>query len=303
MPIGRATVSVEDRGFQFGDGVYEVVRSYHGVLFRLDEHLDRLAQSAKGIRLPLRYSRSQWRRLIQRAYALSRFSEGKVYVQVTRGPSPRDHRFPNHVRPTTVVTVRRLDPLASMVREHGVSAVTVPDLRWGRCDVKSVNLLANVLAKEEARAAGAFEAILVRDGTVTEGAVSNCFAVINGAVVTSPTDPSILPGITRALAVELIQREGIPFQERPIAVDEYRRADEIFLTGTTIEVLSVVSLDGHKVGTGSPGQIARLLYDRFMAVVADECGPSSKRPGRRGIARRRKTDGRPVDCLRRRVVL
>jgi len=302
VPIERATVSVEDRGFQFGDGVYEVVRSYHGVLFHLDEHLDRLEQSAKAIRLPLRHSRSHWRRLIQRAYALSRFPEAKVYVQVTRGPSPRDHRFPTHVRPTTVITVRRLEALPWTTRERGVSAVTVPDLRWGRCDVKSVNLLANVLAKEDARAAGAFEAILVRDGVVTEGAVSNCFSVIDGTVVTSPTDPSILPGITRALTADLIRREGIPFRERPVMVDEYRRADEIFLTGTTIEILSVVSLDGRRVGTGSPGKIARRLYDRFMSAVAAECGPApaSRPPGRRRSSRGGDSTRRPVDRLRRR---
>src|SRR3990172_527621 len=150
LPINRAMVSIEDRGFQFGDGVYEVVRSYNGRLFRLDAHLDRLEQSARG-------------------HEMSRFPDAKVYLQVTRGPAPREHRFPAVVRPTVVITVRRLDPLPESVRRKGVSAITVPDLRWGRCDVKSLNLLANVLAREEARAAGVFQAVPVPHRPLTHG--------------------------------------------------------------------------------------------------------------------------------------
>jgi D-alanine transaminase len=289
LPIGRAVVSIEDRGFQFGDGVYEVVRSYNGRLFRLDAHLDRLEQSAHGIRLPIRYSRAYWRRLITRAYEMSRFPDAKVYLQVTRGPAPREHRFPAVVRPTVVITVRRLDPLPESVRRRGVSAITVPDLRWGRCDVKSLNLLANVLAREEARAAGVFEAILVRDGLVTEGAISNCFAVVGGAVITSPTDPSILPGITRAVTLELVRREGLSLEERALTVEEYRRADEVFLTGTTIEIVPVVSLDGAKVGSGGPGAVARTLQERFAALVAAECGGPAAPGGDRVSRRSRRT--------------
>lgn len=285
LPISRATVSVEDRGLQFGDGVYEVVRGYGGRLFRLDAHLDRLEQSARAIRLPIRYSRARWRRLVQRAFALSRFPDAKVYLQVTRGPAPRDHRFPETVRPTVVITVRRLEPLPETVRREGVSAITVPDLRWGRCDVKSLNLLANVLAREDARTAGAFEAILVRDGYVTEGAVSNVFAVIDGTVTTSPADPSILPGITRAATIELVRDAGLPLAERAVSVDELRRAPEVFLTGTTVEIVPVVSLDGVKVGDGSPGPTTRLLAQRFTQMVEAECGPrpaaSRRRPRRR----------------------
>jgi D-alanine transaminase len=289
LPIAKAKVSVEDRGFQFGDGVYEVVRSYNGRLFRLDAHLDRLAQSAAAIRLPMRYSRAQWRRLVLRAYGLSRFPEAKVYLQLTRGAAPRDHRFPKGVRPTVVITVRKLDPLPAAVRRDGVRVITVPDLRWGRCDVKSLNLLANVLAREEARAAGVFEAILVRDGHATEGAVSNLFAVINGAVTTSPTDPSILPGITRAAAIEVVRREGIPLVERAISVDELRRADELFLTGTTVEIVPVVSLDGAAIGTGAPGPVSQRLAQGFVAMVEAECGAgtkSSRQPAAHGRGRR-----------------
>lgn|SRR5574341_1332063 len=274
LPIARAVVSVEDRGFQFGDGVYEVVRSYGGKVFRLDEHLDRLAQSARAIRLPMRYSLAQWRRLILRAYRMSGFADAKVYLQLTRGPAPRDHGFPAGVRPTAVITVRKLEPLNPALRRDGVSAITVPDLRWGRCDVKSLNLLANVLAREDARAAKVFEAILVREGLVTEGAISNVFAVIRGAVTTSPTDPSILPGITRAATLDLARSEGLPLAERSFSVEELQAAEEVFLTGTTMEIVPVVSINGAKIGKGSPGPVTQRLAQRFGAMVEAECGAS-----------------------------
>jgi D-alanine transaminase len=281
LPIAKAKVSVEDRGFQFGDGVYEVIRSYGGRLFHLDAHLERLAQSAAAIRLPMRYSRVQWRRLILRAYGLSRFPEAKVYLQLTRGVAPRDHRFPKGARPTVVITVRKLDPLPPAVRRNGVRVITTPDLRWARCDVKSLNLLANVLAREEARAAGVFEAILVRDGHVTEGSVSNVFCVINGAVTTSPTDPSILPGITRAVTLDLIRREGIRLVERAVSVEELRGAEEVFLTGTTVEIVSVVAVDGAAIGNGAPGPVTQRLAQGFATMVEAECRPTA------GASRRR----------------
>ncbi|MEW6684023.1 MAG: D-amino-acid transaminase [Nitrospirota bacterium] len=278
LPISRATVSVEDRGFQFGDGVYEVVRSYGGTLFRLDEHLDRLVQSARAIRLPMRYSLAQWRRLIVRAHRMSRFPDAKVYLQLTRGPAPREHGFPTTVRPTAVITVRKLEPLNPALRRDGVSVITVPDLRWGRCDVKSLNLLANVLAREDARAAKVFEAILVREGSVTEGAISNVFAVIRGTVTTSPTDPSILPGITRAATLDLVRADGLPLVERTFSLDELRAAEEVFLTGTTIEIVPVVSVNGEKIGTGEPGPVTRRLAGRFAAMVEAECGARDVSP-------------------------
>jgi D-alanine transaminase len=278
LPIARATVSVEDRGFQFGDGVYEVVRSYGGTVFRLDQHLDRLVQSARAIRLPMRYSLAQWRRLILRAYRMSGFPDAKVYLQLTRGPAPRDHGFPTAVRPTVVITVRQLAPLNPALRRDGVSAITVPDLRWGRCDVKSLNLLANVLAREEARTANVFEAILVRDGHVTEGAISNVFAVIRGTVTTSPTDPSILPGITRAATLDLVRAEGIPLAERSFSVEELQAAEEVFLTGTTMEIVPVVSINGTAIGKGSPGPLTQRLAQRFGDMVKAECGARASRP-------------------------
>ncbi len=287
-PIARAMVSIEDRGFQFGDGVYEVLRSYGGKVFRLDEHLARLVQSARAIRLPMRYSLAQWRRLILRAYRMSGFPDAKVYLQLTRGPAPREHGFPEAVRPTVVITVRKLEPLSPALRRDGVSAITVPDLRWGRCDVKSLNLLANVLAREDARAAKVFEAILVRDGHVTEGAISNVFAVIEGAVRTSPTDPSILPGITRAATLDLVRAEGFALAERSVSVEELQAAEEVFLTGTTIEIVPVVSINGIKVGKGAPGPMTQRLAWRFSEMVKAECGARDVS----GAATRRRTRSR-----------
>jgi D-alanine transaminase len=202
--------------------------------------------------------------------------------------APRDHRFPKGVQPTAVITVRKLDPLPEAARRDGVRVITTPDLRWARCDVKSLNLLANVLAREEARVAGVFEAILVRDGHVTEGSVSNVFCVINGAVVTSPTDPSILPGITRAATLELIRREGIRLVERVVGVEELRRAEEVFLTGTTVEIVPVVAVDGAAIGKGLPGPVAQRLAQGFAAMVRAECAPAAA-PVRGGAARRKRT--------------
>jgi D-alanine transaminase len=178
--------------------------------------------------------------------------------------------------------------LPAAARRDGVRVITTPDLRWARCDVKSLNLLANVLAREEARAAAVFEAILVRDDHVTEGSVSNVFCVIDGAVTTSPTDPSILPGITRAATLELIRREGIPLVERAVSVEELRRAEEVFLTGTTVEIVPVVAVDGVPIGKGIPGPLTQRLAQGFAAMVRAECAPTAA-PARRRTTRRKRT--------------
>ena len=290
LPLSRAMVSVEDRGFQFGDGVYEVVRGYGGKLFRLDAHLDRLVHSARAIRLSMRYSLPQWRRLIVRAYQMSGFPDAKVYLQLTRGGAPREHAFPAAVRPTVVITVRKLQALDPELRRNGVSAITVPDLRWGRCDVKSLNLLANVLAREDAREAGVFEAILVREGSVTEGAISNVFAVIHGTVTTPPTDPSILPGITRAATLDLVRAEGLPLAARSFSVQELHAAEEVFLTGTTMEIVPVVSINGAKIGTGAPGPVTQVLARSLSAMVEAECGSGAS--GVSSSAKRRRKHSR-----------
>ena len=267
IPWHQATVPIEDRGFQFGDGVYEVIRTYRGKPFELDAHLGRLERSAKELSLPQPYSRSQWAHWIQQGLSQAGYQEAKVYIQITRGVAPRDHAFPSNPAPTVVMTIRELHPLAIHLRQEGVSARTCEDLRWGRCDIKSVNLLANILAREEAKKAGVFESILVKDGMVTEGSVSNVMAVQAGTIVTAPEGPRILSGVTRNVVCALAKHEGIPIQERFMSVESLYTADEVFLTGTTVEVVGVVRIDGHAIGSGRPGAVTQTLAARWAILT------------------------------------
>jgi len=267
LPWHEATVPIEDRGFQFGDGVYEVIRTYHGRPFELDAHLNRLDRSARELSLVQPYTRAQWTAWIQQGIRDAGYAEAKVYLQITRGVAARDHAFPSNIAPTVVMTIRELAPFPVKVREAGVIAKTCEDLRWGRCDIKSVNLLANVLAREEAKRAGVFEAILVKDGLVTEGSVSNVMAVQAGTVVTAPEGPRILSGVTRTVVLDLAKAAGIPVREQFLPVASLYTADEVFLTGTTVEVLSVVRGDGRTMGDGRPGPVARALATRWAAFT------------------------------------
>ncbi len=263
----EATVSIDDRGFQFGDAVYEVIRTYRGSPFELAAHLARLDRSARELSLRQPYTSVQWTRWIQQGLSLAGYQDAKVYIQLTRGVAPREHSFPSDILPTVVMTIRRFHPLAPEVRLAGVSACTREDLRWGRCDIKSVNLLANVLAREEAKKAGVFETILVRDGFVMEGALSNVRAVQDGVVITAPEGSRILSGVTRTVVLELAKKDDIVIEERFIPVDLLYRADEIFLTGTTLEVLGVVQIDGKTIGSGQPGPITKMLAARWALLT------------------------------------
>ena len=267
MPLAEAMVPVEDRGYQFGDGVYEVIRTYHGVPFQSEAHLTRLERSARAIGLALPYRTAEWQGYVAEGIRLAGYTESKVYIQLTRGVAPRDHPFPVGTPPTAVMTIRQMRSLDPILCATGVSVITVEDLRWGRCDVKSVNLLPNVMARQQAKEAGAFEAIFVRGGEVTEGAVSNMMLVRAGVLVTAPADQRILSGVTRAVVLDLARKEGVPVEERAIRVEELRGADEIFLTGTTVEILPVIGVDGAAVRTGKPGELTRLLSHRFRSSV------------------------------------
>ncbi|MGH7228479.1 MAG: D-amino-acid transaminase [Nitrospiraceae bacterium] len=267
MPLAEAMVPVEDRGFQFGDGVYEVIRTYRGVPFQLEAHLARLERSAGAIALPLPFRTTEWLGYVTEGIQLAGYAESKVYIQLTRGAAPRDHLFPVGTPPTAVMTIREMLSLDPVLSATGVPVITVEDLRWGRCDIKSVNLLPNVMARQQAKEAGAFEAIFVRAGEVIEGAVSNVMMVRSGVLVTALADERILSGVTRAVVLELARKEGIPVEERAIRVEELRGADEIFLTGTTVEILPVIGVDGVTVGTGRPGELTRLLSHRFRSSV------------------------------------
>ena len=266
-PLSDAVVSIEDRGFQFGDGVYEVLRTYRGQAFAVDPHLARLERSALALQLSVGHTSAQWISLIQEGLRLSRYPETKIYLQITRGQAPRDHPFPASLAPTTVMTFREFHPLDASVRHSGVEAISMDDIRWGRCDIKSVNLLANVLARQRAKEAGVFEAILVREGAVTEGSVSNVFIVRNGVLHTAPEGHRILSGVTRAIVLEIARKEGVPVIEAFVPRDELLAASEVFLTGTTVEVLPVVRVDGHAIESGSPGPVSRLMSRSFEVLT------------------------------------
>ena len=267
LPWQDATVSIDDRGFQFGDAVYEVIRTYRGSPFEMSAHLDRLDRSATQLSISQPYTRRQWTQWIHQGLSLAGYQDAKIYIQVTRGVAPREHGFPSESRPTVVMTIRALHPLSLEMRHTGVTACTREDLRWGRCDIKSVNLLANVLAREEARRAGVFEAILVRDGLVMEGAVSNVMAVQEGVLVTAPESPRILSGVTRTVVLQLAREEEVVVEERFMSIDSLYRADEVFLTGTTLEVLGVVQIDEKVIGTGRPGPVTQALAARWTLLT------------------------------------
>jgi D-alanine transaminase len=267
MPLSKAKVHVEDRGYQFGDGVYELIRTYHGEVFFLDEHLSRMEKSAKAIGLSLFYTKSEWKKIITTAHHKSRFPEARIYVQATRGVAPRNHEIPRRIRPTTVVTVRRFVPVSSQLRKRGVAVMTLEDFRWGHCDLKSINLLPNILAKQKAKSQGFFDAVFIRNGWITEGSTSNIFAVLGGSLITPPNGPHLLPGITRDLVITLAKEAGMDVKERDISLDEVYQADELFLTGTSIEILPVVKVNSHLIGAGRPGIHTKRLYSLFESLT------------------------------------
>lgn len=268
MKLTEAFVSVEDRGFQFGDGVYEVIRVYQNTPHLLREHIDRLKLSAASIHLDERLSYEEWESIVREGIDRSGYAEAKVYIQLTRGVSPRDHRFPVAVPLTRVMTVREIEPDDPQLRETGVPTITVPDIRWNRCHIKSLNLLPNILAKQQATEFGAFEALFVKDGFVFEGSSSTVMAVCDGIVHTPPEGPRILSGITRDWVLNLARSNGVSVVEEPLSVDALLGAQEVLLTGTTIEVMPVVKVDEHRIGDGKPGEIYHRLYQKFLASIS-----------------------------------
>ncbi len=267
VPLAEAKVSIEDRGFQFGDAVYEVIRTYNGRPFALEDHLARLERSATALDLTQPYSRAEWTHHVLEGIRRAAYPEAKVYIQLSRGVAPREHTYSAEGPPTVVMTVREFHPLDRSVQAAGVEVMTTEDIRWGRCDIKSVNLLANVLARQQAKQAQVFEAILVKEGLITEGAVSNVMVVQGGRVVTAPEGSRILSGVSRAFVLELARNEGLSIQERFFSQVELYGADEVFLTGTTVEVLAVVRVDGKVIGDGRPGPITQRLAAGFTRRV------------------------------------
>jgi D-alanine transaminase len=269
VPHGEAKVSVEDRGFNFADGIYEVARIVGGHAFRLEAHLDRFERGARALEIDPPIARETVGETLVETARRNGVEEGYVYVQLTRGVAPRGHAFPEKATPTLVMFARPFAGPDAEKLENGVGVVTAPDLRWGYCEVKTIGLLPNVIAYTHARAEGCFEAILVRDGVVTEGSHSSTFCVRDGAVYTHPID-NLLPSITRKFLIEAYREEGIDVHEVGVPIEEFRGADEVFLTGTTTEVMPVVTIDGEPVGPGVPGRLTRIgmqLYRRDLEAA------------------------------------
>ncbi len=259
-PIEEAVVPIEDRGYNFGDAVYEYVASYGGRLFRLEDHLQRLSRSMAGLSFPP-VSIDRVREAITDIYRASGIARAGIYLQISRGVDRRDHPFPRDPVPQVVMTVRPLKEKPAHLRKDGAAVITVTDFRWGRCDIKTVQLLPNVMAKQQALDSGAFDAVFVSDeGIVREATSSNFFIVSGGALVTHPLTERILAGITRQVLMEIAGARKIPFEERFFTLEEVFAADEAFLSGTTTEVLPMVSIDGNPVGNGTVGPLSKKLF-------------------------------------------
>lgn len=265
LPHRMASVHVEDRGYQFGDGVYEVIHVHEGRFVDTDLHLARLARSLRELSIRKPMDDAALLVVLREVVRRNRVHEGIVYLQVSRGVARRDHAFPRDIRPALVITARSGGAFPRNVETWGGAAITVPDIRWGRVDIKTVNLLPNCLAKQKAREAGAYEAILIdRDGIVTEGSSTTVWAVDKAGVLrTRHLDDHVLPGCTRAALVTLLAARGMDFEERGLTEAELRDAREIFLTSATSYVKPIVRLDGAPVGDGAPGPVSRRLFEEF----------------------------------------
>ncbi len=266
-----AAVHIEDRGYQFADGVYEVCEVARGHIIDRTRHLDRLDRSLRELRIEWPISRRALEMVMREVVRRNRVENGLVYLQVTRGVAPRDHFFPvKPVRPALVVTAKRSDPVAAGKRAAGgIKVITVPENRWERVDIKTVGLLPNVLARQQAREAGAAEAWFVDpDGTVKEGAATNVWIVTgDGTLVTRPAEFGILRGVTRATVIDIAATLGLTVEERGFTVDEARQAREAFITAATMVVMPVVSIDGASVANGHPGSVALSLREAFFEVA------------------------------------
>jgi D-alanine transaminase len=272
LPRSDVRIDLEDRGYQFADGVYEVIRLYGGRPFALMPHLERLERSAAGIRINLPIEKSDLAEQILHLIERNAETEGMVYLHLTRGCAPRNHRFPADCTPTILFYTRPLAPVPAPGDAPGIKLITLPDDRWKRCWIKSIALLANVLAKDEAARAGAEEAIFIDNRIATECCSSNLFIVTGGTLVTHPVGPKVLPGITRAVLLDEAAKLGIIVEERPIHESELREAEEIFITSTTKEVQWCNDLDGRPVGQGRQGLITLGLHRALAARVAAETG-------------------------------
>ncbi len=273
VPHATACVHIEDRGYQFADGIYEYMVFFNRTLVDGALHLERLERSLHALEIDMPMATSALRVVIDELISRNTREDGGLYLQVTRGAAKRDHPFPAHVRPALTITVWGSKAPKPADIDAGARAITAPDERWKRCDIKSIALLPNVLAKQKATRAGVREAwLLLPDGTVTEGAVSNAFIVRGGTVITHPLTHAILGGVTRNVVLRLAQEAGIPIEERPFSLPEALAAEEAFITSTSANVMPIVALDGNTIGEGRPGPVTRKLLALCHAHIFAQTG-------------------------------
>ncbi|WP_243291757.1 D-amino-acid transaminase [Bacillus sp. FJAT-47783] len=267
----EAKVDIEDRGYQFGDGVYEVIRVYNGKMFTPIEHLDRLLESGKKIDLNIPYTVDELKQLLEVMIIKNKLEQGIVYMQFTRGVSARNHEYPRELLPVFTAYTRELvRPVNSM--KNGVKAILIEDIRWNRCDIKSLNLLANIIAKQKANEACSYEAIQHRGYTITEGSSSNIWIVKDGKVLTHPATNLILNGITRRIIKNICRANGIKFEESTFSLEVLNEADEVFMSNTSSEIVPITEIEGKIVGSGAPGLVTKKLQDLFEKEIERQCG-------------------------------
>ncbi len=265
-PIAEAKVSIEDRGFQFGDGIYEVIVAYDGRLFLVEQHLRRLRRSAAGIALDYDFEAGPLEPIIAEGLRRSELRDALIYIQITRGAAPRSHTIPAGLTPTVVMTFKPLPRLPDELRERGARVITMPDIRWANCYIKAITLLPNVLAKNEALRKGYDDAIFVTvEGEVRECTSANIFIVSGGSLLIPPRNESILHGVTQGYLIELACSIRLNVREEVIHLELLRRADEVFMSGTAAEVLAITSIDDRPVSHGRVGPITQRLYDEFLS--------------------------------------
>lgn len=272
LPAGEARVSVFDRGFLFGDGIYEVIPVVNGILIDRDYFLERLSSSTGKIDLRWPCEPDELMEVVQELVRRNNLKEGYIYLQITRGVAPRDFAYPKDVDQTLMAFASATDIISHPMAETGVNVVTVDDLRWKRRDIKSLNLLAQCIAKEKARAKGAYEGWMVEDGVVTEGASSSAFIVQGNKLITRPLSNSILPGIRRRVILELVEEHELTVELRPFTVEEALAADEAFMSSATTLVLPIVNIDGKTIGSGKPGPVTGHVRELYLAMVKATAG-------------------------------
>ncbi len=264
LPFNEALVPIEDRGYQFGDAVYEFIASYNGKMFCMKEHLDRLQRSMEGLSFP-ELDKKIIETAVLELFEKAQIARAGIYIQISRGVAPRDHAWDEDIKTQVIMTIKTVKEIPSKLREQGIDIITVQDERWMNCDIKTVQILPNAMAKQKAKAQGAFDAIFVsKDGIIREGTSSNFFIIKNEVLITHPLTKNILPGITRMIVKDLARELGIKVEEKFLSKTDIYSADEAFLTGTLTEILGIKTIDGNSIGSGKLGGITQKLYERLM---------------------------------------